>query len=95
MRTIWKFQLTEPTRRTPPLWRFAMPMEAKVLTVQVQGAIPTVWAEVDDEVDTIDRWFTVVGTGEQLPDWPVSYVGTWQDPPFVWHLYLLDEGVRP
>lgn len=102
MRTVWKFPfaLSEPTSLVQPgntpLWRFHMPIEAKVLTVQPQRHLPTVWAEVDpDDVDTLPRWFTVVGTGHPLPDWEMSYVGTWQDGPFVWHLYLLDEGEQP
>jgi len=47
---------------------------------------PCVWVEVDEEQPIENRVIQVFGTGHNIP-LGSQYIGTWQSPPFVWHLY--------
>ena len=81
MKTIWKY----PLQRA--LTTIFMPTEAKILTLQVQlGAGPCLWVAVDTDKPPTKRTFALVGTGHELPE-GTTYIGTWQEPPFVWHLF--------
>ena len=87
MKTIWKFPLKDGD-----VQRIEMPKGAQILTVQRQYEQPCVWAivDVDDGSLTEMRVFEVHGTGNPLPDEKGverAYVGTFQQPPFVWHLF--------
>lgn len=84
MRRIWKFELG--VGYTPR----QMPRGAKLRAVQMQGVVPTLWAEVDEAAPKATRVLCFYGTGHNMPADPGAYVGTVQDGPFVWHLY--DEG---
>lgn len=93
MKTIWKFPLPPlPT----DLVELDMPTDADILTLQLQGRTPTLWAVVDDKAEFVTRHFVIVGTGHEIPeevgDATDSYVGTWQFEVFVWHLFDLGEG---
>jgi hypothetical protein len=82
-------------------FKLNLPKDAMILTVQNQGtsfdflnfAKPFIWAVVDTEAPTQERTFVVLATGQEIsrsPDSPeinYSYIGTWQDPPNVWHLF--------
>lgn len=81
-RTIWKFPLDLVARPEP-----AMPRGARVLTVQLQNGIPTVWAAVDPTAPVEPRPLVVVGTGNLLPNDAGPYIGTWQADPFVFHVF--------
>lgn len=86
MRTIWKF----PLKGSHP--RVKMPVGAQVLTVQMQGDMPCLWAEVDDTAPKEMRHFVVFGTGWNLPremGYSDVYIGTVQDASLVWHVYEL------
>lgn len=63
-----------------------MPVGATILSVQMQGGTAQLWALVDPYAGTERRRFAVIGTGWDIPDHHV-YLGTWQDGPFVWHLF--------
>lgn len=63
-----------------------MPEGAQFLTVQMQDGRPYLWATVNIGLPATPHVFHVVGTGIPMPTVPVLYVGTWQEPPFVWHL---------
>ena len=68
-----------------------MPLGAKILTVQTQNGHPFIWALVNPEKpDEERRYFRVYGTGR--PFYGGKYIGTFQTPPFVWHLF---EEVKP
>lgn len=58
----------------------AMPTGATILTVQVQGETPCIWAIVDPEQPIIVRHFRVFGTGHPLDIEPTlsRYIGTFQ-----------------
>lgn len=83
MRVIWKFPLESYGRNT-----VNMPCLARVLHVGLdpQGN-PCLWAEVDPTVEKADRQFYIVGTSHTLPPEARAFVGTFMQPPFVWHVY--------
>lgn len=75
MRTIFKYPLEIP-------WTTLMlPVGAVVLTVQLQGDVPTLWAVVDDDKPKAPRRFATLGTGHAFP-WKsatqYTYLGTVQ-----------------
>ena len=85
MRTIWKFPLDKvgPTE---------MREGAKIVHAGTQDGILCLWAEIDPSRPVVTRRFIVVGTGHALPEAYCEHLLTWQEPPFVWHLYEVDEG---
>lgn len=88
--TIWKFPVSVDGG---PL-HVNMPSHARLLTVQMQEDVPTLWAEVDPSEEIEERVFAWGTTGNPLPA-PLSpyggrrYVGTVQVTWLVLHLYEL------
>ncbi len=80
MRTVWKYTFTNA------VMTFAIPAGARILVVQMQGALPQLWAEVDTLELNTTRTFVLVGTGNEVPLRGV-YVGTVQDDHLVFHVY--------
>ena len=81
MRTIYKYQL-EPSSEVE------IPEGGKVLTFQYQNGIPTIWVLVDTSNPPVKRKFLIQGTGWELPDYNMNYIGTAQQGRFlVWHLF--------
>ena len=74
MKTIWKFRLTSTTICV------SMPKGARVLCMQAQGDVATLWAEVDPEAKREDRYFRIYGTGHGIAEDESDreYVGTYQ-----------------
>lgn len=72
---IWKWTLAVTDVQT-----IQMPVGATVLTVQVQGEEPQIWALVDETIHRYtSRKFAAYGTGNPMPDGdPGRYVGTYQ-----------------
>lgn len=79
-----------------------IPAGAQILTVQIQEVpathqhgdqvryekVITLWARVDSEAQKETRIFKLFGTGHPIDDLAkYVYVGTFQDAPFVWHLF--------
>lgn len=62
---------------------------AEILCVQMQNGAPQMWALVDIEAKEEEHGFVVFGTGSNIHEYPprTKYIGTFQDPPFVWHLF--------
>jgi hypothetical protein len=84
MDTIWKFPLEIIERQI-----VTMPLDAKPLTIQVQGGTPTLWARVDDSQQKVQREVIMVGTGWPMKDRNAfDYLGTVQEGPFVWHYFF-------
>lgn len=86
MKTIWKFPIKVTDRQTVP-----MPVNAEILTAQVQGILPCLWAMVD-KAETVDedRVIEIFGTGNLIHvDMGVErkYIATFQQGPFVWHVF--------
>ena len=72
MKTIWKFELTPNRIQSVPL-----PTGAQILTVQTKGDnAPLLWALVDPEMPTQDRYLGIYTTNTAVPDDPGQYVGS-------------------
>lgn len=73
MITIHKFELYPATVQS-----MMMPIGAEILSVQVQHEHPYLWAKVDTDVDRATRRFAVIGTGHEIPEGVIEYIGTIQ-----------------
>jgi hypothetical protein len=85
MKTIWKYPI--PIEST---FEIGMPKGAIILTVQIENEVPTFWATVDTQEQAEVRHFALIGTGEPLPGrWEegMTYIGTFEHYPYVWHLF--------
>lgn len=78
---IWKYKLDGV------ISKIEMPLDAKVLTIQTQNEVPHIWVLVNPENEVETRSFRIVGTGHPFDDTDKKYIGTFQDGPFVWHLF--------
>ncbi len=83
MDVIWKFPLA-----TADLQSIEMPVDAKVLTVQVQVG-PCLWAQCDPEAPKTKRCFETFGTGHPMSPARREYVVTYQlrDSGLVFHVF--------
>ena len=68
-----------------------MPVGSKILTVQMQGLQPQVWALVFETQDApeVPRVISVYGTGNPILRPPGEYIATFQTSggDFVWHAF--------
>lgn len=69
MKTIWKFTLQ-------PECELEMPKGAELLSVREQGEDICLWALVDPTADKEVRRFRGFGTGHDVPDQPMKFIGT-------------------
>jgi hypothetical protein len=85
--TIWKY----PLLNFPVLdLALAMPKGSRILTVQMQGNQPCLWALVDQNAPKVTYHFTIVGTGWEIgvaDAGGIEYIGTFQTGSFVWHVF--------
>jgi hypothetical protein len=51
-----------------------------------QGQI-CLWAIVDPELPVTREYIHIRGTGQPLTDLPTRYLGSFNDGPFVWHVF--------
>ena len=82
MKTVWKYPLVITDRQSVRAPKGALP-----LTVQLQGGTITLWMEVDPKAPLEDHYFYVVGTGNEVPEKAMLFVGTVQMLPYVWHVF--------
>lgn len=71
--TIWKYPL-----KIYEVQIISMPATAKVLSVQVQGDVPCIWALVDTDEKNVERTFILQGTGLECTCDLLGYIGTFQ-----------------
>lgn len=66
-----------------------MPAGAQILTVQIQGRTPVLWALVDETGLPTQRRIEVHGTGNPIPEGKRQYIATIQthQGQFVWHFF--------
>ncbi len=85
--TIWKFPLTQEN--------VDMPQGSRLLTVQIQHGVPTLWAEVNPKEETVTRRLAVIGTGwvDGIPE-HLGYIATFQQGVMVFHVYDLGEAAE-
>lgn len=83
---IWKWTLEIVDYQT-----LEMPIDSKILCVQMQGLSLQLWAICDEEALKEERYFVIYGTGNPLSDnnWAENYIGTVQDSngSLVWHVF--------
>lgn len=92
MKKIWKykFEMTDEVV-------LEMPRNAEILTVQMQGETPMIWALVDTENNIEKRYFEIIGTGNPIPDLARhlsrKYINTFQtmEGRLVFHLFEIFE----
>jgi len=84
--TIWKYTLQHTS-----VQHIAMPIGAKILSLQMQGNDACVWALVNPERSKTPVCFEIFGTGHEiLPELPNEkriFIGTYQDSGFVFHVF--------
>jgi hypothetical protein len=81
--TVWKYAL-KPGQNV-----LEMPHGAEILTVQMQGGEPMLWARVNSDNEKEPRTVTIAGTGHDCP-LPLEhvYISTFQMGPLVWHAFV-------
>ena len=81
---IWKYSLENIIE---------MPKGAEILTIDIQNGQmfnAQMWVKVNTENEMEKRMFEVIGTGQNFDDTNKKYLGTYQDGPFVWHVFEKD-----
>ncbi len=81
MKQIWKYKVENVIE---------IPKGAEILSVQIQNGQmfnACIWVKVNPENELEKRKFVVIGTGHSFDDTNMKYIGTYQDGPFVWHLF--------
>lgn len=69
MKTIWKYVLQ-------PECSLEIPRGAELLSVHEQGESICLWVLVDPSLEKEVRKFIVLGTGHDVPDVSLKFVGT-------------------
>jgi hypothetical protein len=67
----------------------AMPQDAKILTIQIdqKDNLPYLWAMVDLNKESENRYFEIIGTGWSfIPD-TLNYIATYQEQELIWHVF--------
>lgn len=66
-----------------------MPKGAKVLSVQLQNGVPTIWARVVTDMENESREFRVYGTGHEIDTFAIqgTHLATIQHHGLVWHIF--------
>ena len=82
MRTIWKYNL----KMTGTSQVLKMPEEVLFLAVGSQRGVVCMWVELVEADESVERTFTVVGTGWLIKDGYI-HIGTVQMEEYVWHVY--------
>jgi len=82
MQKIFKYPIKITDIQT--IW---MPQFALILDVQVQAGVPCLWAMVAENAVPEKRVIEIIGTGNPIDPGQRMYIGTFQDVPFVWHVF--------
>lgn len=82
MKTIYKYPLIVTNLQT-----LNLPEQAQILSIECQGDKPQMWALVDPYKPTEERTFRIFGTGDELNGFDGTHIATFQQPPFVWHVF--------
>ena len=82
-KVIYKYPLT-----SFPECTIQMPEEAKILSLQMQNGVITIWALVNAEGDLdVDRTFLMKATGQPFVTDGLEYLTTIQEGHYVWHVF--------
>jgi hypothetical protein len=85
MKTIHKYPISNG------VFELKIPAGAKILDAFVQDGEPFLWAEVETFNQLQTERFMTLGTGHPFPSSVRSYtyISTFQDGPYIWHLYQI------
>ncbi len=81
MQQIWKFPLLSAAEA------IKIPRGARILDVQLQNDRPCLWALVTPAAELVARAIHICGTGSDLLGGTENYLATFQQGPFVWHVF--------
>lgn len=73
MHKIYKWTLIVTDRQT-----LQLPKNAAILTVQMQGERPQLWARIDTDAELETRVIHIYGTGHSMPKDAGQYIATFQ-----------------
>jgi hypothetical protein len=85
MKTIYKYKLTTTDNQV-----LSLPAFSEILTVQLQGGEPYLWALVNKNIEEeIPITIEIFGTGNPIPDGKRRYINTYQllDGRLVFHVF--------
>jgi hypothetical protein len=84
MITIYKYHFRIADRTI-----VAMPQGARILSVQIQNGVPTIWAMVVTESKMEERVLRCYGTGHEIDTFAIqgTHLATIQHLGFVWHIF--------
>lgn len=84
MKTIYKYPI-----EITDYQEIGMPVNAKVIHAGLDGkGTPCVWAMVDNKNATESVPVLVVGTGNPIPQSARRHVSSFNQGPFVWHIFI-------
>jgi DNA-directed RNA polymerase subunit RPC12/RpoP len=82
-RKIYKFSFSMEDE-----FEISMPEDSEVLTVQMQGGVPRMWAIVDMDAPVTARYFCMRGTGHTFKGNEGKYIATFQyNAGLVFHIF--------
>jgi hypothetical protein len=84
LKQIWKFELLNASGTHVRMVRGEF--KPRFVGIDPLG-IRCIWAELDPDAPEKMVEIAVVGTGHPFPADEFSYVGSFVDAPFVWHVY--------
>ena len=75
---------------------FKMPEGAEILTVARQGNCTCLWALVDSEAPLCVRTFVMIGTGHEIPESNLTFIGSVQyiEGAIVMHVFEKHEDIH-
>lgn len=86
-KTVYKFPLSMATYQS-----IALPVDAEVLTVQVQGTSVCLWAKIDPTLRRYPHGIAIHGTGHEFNDDNYRYITTFQlNEALVFHVFLIEQ----
>lgn len=81
---IFKFKLKMEDEQ-----KIMMPKGAKILSVQVQGESPCIWALVNPDIEQEERSVAIIGTGNPFWCHDYTFIDTFQlRGAFVFHTFI-------
>ena len=89
-KVIWKYEI-----QTTDSQFIFMPIDAEILSVNVQNDKPCIWVLVNPERSCGERGIRIFGTGNPIPiDYSGKYIGQYfqLEDLLVWHVF--DEGCK-
>ena len=84
MKTIWKYKLEVIDKQT-----ISIPTFGEILCVMVQDDKPCIWVSVNPQNDFEQRTFIIKGTGHNIIEYNIKYIGSFllMSGTFVGHLF--------